>query len=395
MEKKTIRDIDVFDKRVLVRVDFNVPIEDGVISDDTRIVEALPTINFLLDRGASLILMSHLGRPDGEVNLKYSLAPVAKKLSELLPNVNVIMANDVVGKDAIEKSKNLKSGEILILENVRFDKGEELNDKDFSQKLADLGDVYVNDAFGTAHRKHASTYGVATLKPNAIGFLIEKELKMITGQVENPKRPMVAILGGAKVKDKIGIVKSLLDKANTIIIGGGMAFTFLKAQGQNIGKSLSDDEQLEYCKELLNEAVKKNVNILLPCDVVVANSIEDNDGEYIDSINVPSDKMGVDIGKKTIKQFVKSIKKAKTVVWNGPMGVFENDAFAEGTYKVAKAVAKSHSISIVGGGDSVSAIVNMGLNKKITHLSTGGGASLKLFEGKVLPAVDIIENKII
>ena len=395
MSKKTIRDIDVFDKKVLVRVDFNVPLEDGKISDDTRIVEALPTIQFLLERGAGVILMSHLGRPEGQVNMKYSLAPVAERLQNLLPETKVIMASDVVGADAKSKAKDLKSGEILLLENVRFESGEEENSKELSKKLASLGDIYVNDAFGTAHRKHASTYGIAMLKPNAIGFLIEKELNMITGQIDNPKRPMVAILGGAKVKDKIGIVKSLLGKANSIIIGGGMAFTFLKAQGLEIGKSLCDDEQLDYCKEILAEAKEKGVNILLPVDTVVADSIDSSSGDNLKEVNIPADKMGVDIGKKTIKLFVKTIKKAKTVIWNGPMGVFENDAFNVGTYKIAKAVAKCHGTTIIGGGDSVSAIVNMGLSKKISHLSTGGGASLKLFEGKVLPAVDIIENKII
>jgi len=394
MEKKTIRDIDVYDKKILLRVDFNVPFEDGEISDDTRIKEALPTINYLLERGASLILITHMGRPDGEFNEKYSLRPVADRLGEYLPNTNVFMANDVVGNDAVNKAQNLKSGEVLMLENVRFEKGEELNDKEFSEKLASLGDIYVNDAFGTAHRKHSSTYGVAMLKPNAIGFLIEKELKMISGTIENPKRPMVAILGGAKVKDKLPIVESLLKTADSIIIGGGMAFTFLKAKGLNIGSSLCDADQLEMCKNVLAVAEEKKVEILLPEDVVVAKSIEDSHGEYQESIDIKDGDMGVDIGKKSIKKFVKKIKKAKTVIWNGPMGVFENEAFSEGTFKVAKAVAKCHGITIVGGGDSVSAISQMGLSKKISHISTGGGASLKLFEGKVLTAVDIIENKI-
>jgi phosphoglycerate kinase len=258
-----------------------------------------------------------------------------------------------------------------------------------------MGDIYVNDAFGTAHRRHSSTYGVSMKLPNAIGFLIERELKMISGTIENPKRPLVAILGGAKVKDKIGIVRSLLDRANTIIIGGGMAFTFLKAKGLEIGKSICDNQQLDYCKEILELAEEKGVKILLPTDVVVADTISDAAGDYLKEINIPSEKMGVDIGKKTIKMFVKAIKKAKSIVWNGPMGVFENDAFNQGTLKVAKAVAKNRGTTIVGGGDSVAALVNMGLSKKITHISTGGGASLKLFEGKVLPAVDIIENKII
>lgn len=395
MEKKTIRDIDVFEKKVLLRVDFNVPMEDGEITDDTRIKEALPTIDFLLGQGASLILMSHMGRPDGEFNEKYSLKPVAKRLQELMSDVNVILANDVVGEDAISKAKDLKKGDVLLLENLRFEKGEELNDKEFSTKLASLGDVYVNDAFGTAHRKHSSTYGVAMLKPNAIGFLIEKELKMISGTIANPKRPMTAILGGAKVKDKLPIVESLVKTANTIILGGGMAYTFLKAKGYNIGNSLCDNEQIEYCKNVLKAAEEKGVEILLPSDVVMANTIEDKEGELLSEINIPENKMGVDIGKKTIKTFVKKIKKSKTVIWNGPMGVFENSAFSNGTFKVAKAVAKSRCVSIIGGGDSVAALTQMKLDKKVSHISTGGGASMKLFEGKVLPAVDIIENKII
>lgn len=396
MDKKTIRDIDVYDKRVLVRVDFNVPIKDGKITDDTRIVEALPTIRELLNKGAKVVLVSHLGRPDGEYKAEFSLKPVCERLKKLLPNVNILMSDDVVGDDAVSKSNQLKMGEILLLENVRFESGEELNDKDLSEKLASLCDVFVFDAFGTSHRKHSSTYGVACMRPNAIGLLVERELKMISGTIEAPKRPFVAILGGAKVKDKIGIVKSLIDKANTIIIGGGMAFTFLKAQGYNIGKSLCDDEQWDYCKEIIGLAKDNNVNLLLPSDVIISDAIDGESGEYVDiSQGIPADKMGVDIGKNTIKQYVKAIKRAKTVIWNGPMGVFENKAFSEGTYKVAKAVAKCHGTTIVGGGDSVSAIVNMGLKKKISHLSTGGGASLKLFEGKVLPAVDIIENKII
>lgn len=394
MEKKTIRDIDVFDKKVLLRVDFNVPMEDGKIFDDTRIKEALPTINFLLEQGASVILMSHMGRPDGEFNEKYSLKPVYERLSEYLTHP-VYMANDVVGEDAVKKASELKKGEVLVLENLRFEKGEELNDKEFSEKLASLGDVYVNDAFGTAHRKHSSTYGVAMLKPNAIGFLIERELKMISGTIANPKRPMTAILGGAKIKDKLPIVESLVKTADAIIIGGGMAYTFLKSKGYNIGNSLCDDEQLELCKNVLKMAEEKGVEILLPCDIVVANSIADNAGELLNEVDIPNDKMGVDIGKKTIKTFVKKIKKSRTVIWNGPMGVFENDAFSQGTFKVAKAVAKCRGTSIIGGGDSVAAITQIGLAKKITHISTGGGASMKLFEGKVLPAVDIIENKMI
>lgn len=394
MDKKTIVDLDVLNKKVLVRVDFNVPLKNGIIGDDTRIKEALPTINYLLNKGGAVILMSHLGRPDGQVVPEFSLKPVFDRLVELMPNTKVYFANDVVGDDAKQKAKELKAGEVLLLENLRFEKGEEENDKGFCEKLAGLADVYVNDAFGTAHRKHASTYGVAKLLPNAIGFLIDKELKMICGNIQNPKRPFVAILGGAKISDKLNIVNTLIESANTIIIGGGMAFTFLKAMGKNVGNSLVDDEQLEMCTNALNKAKEKGVQILLPSDVLVAGDINAKDAEYLPEINIPKNKMGLDIGKKAIKQYTKVIRKAKTVIWNGPMGVFENPVFANGTYKVAKAVAKSHAISIVGGGDSASAIINMGFEKKITHISTGGGASLKLLEGKVLPAVDIIENRI-
>lgn len=394
MDKKTIVDLDVLNKKVLVRVDFNVPLKNGIIGDDTRIREALPTINYLLNKGGAVILMSHLGRPDGQIVPEFSLKPVFDRLVELMPNTKVYFANDVVGDDAKQKAKDLKAGEVLLLENLRFEKGEEENDKGFCEKLASLADVYVNDAFGTAHRKHASTYGVAKLLPNAIGFLIDKELKMICGNIQNPKRPFVAILGGAKISDKLNIVNTLIESANTIIIGGGMAFTFLKAMGKNVGNSLVDDEQLEMCTNALNKANEKGVQILLPSDVLVAGDINAKEAEYLPEIDIPKNKMGLDIGKKTIKQYTKVIKKAKTVIWNGPMGVFENPVFANGTYKVAKAVAKSHAISIVGGGDSASAIINMGFEKKITHISTGGGASLKLLEGKVLPAVDIIENRI-
>lgn len=394
MDKKTIVDLDVLNKKVLVRVDFNVPLKNGIIGDDTRIKEALPTINYLLNKGGAVILMSHLGRPDGQVMPEFSLKPVYDRLVQLMPNTKVYFANDVVGEDAREKSKNLKAGEVLLIENLRFEKGEEECDKDFCEKLASLGDVFVFDAFGTAHRKHASTYGVAKLLPNAIGFLIDKELKMICGNIQDPKRPFVAILGGAKISDKLNIVNSLIESANTIIIGGGMAFTFLKVMGKNVGNSLVDDAQLEMCGSALEKAKQKGVQILLPTDVMVAGDINAKEGEYLPNIDIPKNKMGLDIGKNTIKQYSKVIKKAKTVIWNGPMGVFENPAFANGTYKIAKAVAKSHAVSIVGGGDSASAIVNMGFEKKITHISTGGGASLKLLEGKVLPAVDIIENRI-
>lgn len=393
MNKKTIKDIDVYDKKVLVRVDFNVPVIDGKITDDNRIVEELPTIKYLLEKGASLILMSHLGRPEGKFDPKYSLRIVAERLRELLPDVEVIMADDVTDKDAKEKSKNLKIGQILVLENLRFDAREEENDKEFCKELASLGEVYVNDAFGTAHRKHASTYGVAKLLPNAIGFLIEKELNIIVGTINNPKRPFVGILGGAKVKDKIGIIESLLDSVDTLIIGGGMAYTFLSALGYKIGNSLFDETNVEEAKRLMQKAKDKNVNFLLPVDFVVTTDIDNvKDAIMTKDQNIEDGYMGVDIGKKTIKMFTKAIKKAKTVIWNGPVGVFEKKEFAVGTYAIAKALTKVKGTTIIGGGDSASAVINMKLAHKMTHISTGGGASLKLFEGKVLPGVDVIDN---
>lgn len=393
MEKKTLKDIDVYEKKVLIRVDFNVPIVDGKITDDNRIKEALPTINYVLDNGGAVILMSHLGRPDGKVVEKYSLKPVAVRLEELLKKP-VIMAKDVVGTDAKSKAKKLKAGEILLLENLRFEAGEEENDKEFCEKLAKLGDIYVNDAFGTAHRKHASTYGVAKLMPSAIGFLIEKELRIICGAINDPKRPLVGILGGAKISDKISIVDKLLDVCDTLIIGGGMAYTFQKALGYNIGESLLDETKIEDCKKMLEKAKKNNVDLLLPVDYIESKAINDTaNAKLTKTQNIDDGFMGVDIGKKTIKMFVKAIKKAKTVIWNGPMGVFEEPKFAVGTYKVAKALTKVKGTTIIGGGDSGSAVINMGLSHKITHISTGGGASLKLFEGKILPGVDVIENK--
>lgn len=394
MGKVTIRDIDVFEKKVLLRADFNVPMKDGVITDDNRIKEELPTINFLLEKGASLIICSHLGRPEGEFNEKYSLKPVATRLAELL-NKPVVMANDVIGKDAVKKAKELKVGEVLLLENVRFHKEEEENEPKFAEKLAKLADVYVNDAFGTAHRKHASTYGVAKLLPNAMGFLIEKELKNITENIENPRHPFVAVLGGAKVSDKIGIVNSFINAGcDTIVIGGAMAYTFLKAMGYKVGKSKVEKEYLKDVKGMLANAEEKGVNILLPQDHVVCNDFENPTViQNTDGVNIPEDMLGVDIGAKTAKTFYKVIKHAKLVLWNGPMGVFENKDFAYGTNKVAKALAKCRGTTIVGGGDSAAAVISMGYAKKVTHVSTGGGASLKLFEGKVLPAIDIIQNK--
>ena len=393
MGKVTIRDIDVFEKKVLLRADFNVPMKDGVITDDNRIKEELPTINYLLEKGASLIICSHLGRPEGEFNSKYSLRPVAVRLSEFL-NKPVIMSSDVIGKDATKLSKNLKPGEILMLENVRFHSEEEENDPKFAEKLAKLADVYVNDAFGTAHRKHASTYGVAKLLPNAMGFLIEKELNVFAKAFENPARPFVAIFGGAKVKDKLLLINNVIGKADTILIGGGMAYTFLKAMGYKVGKSKVEKEYLKEVKTMLTNAEENGVNIILPMDHVVCDNIENPTIiENTDGVNIPENLIGVDIGKKTAKTFYKIIKKAKLVLWNGPMGIFETPEFSSGTKKVAKALAKCKGVTIVGGGDSAAAVINMGYSKKVTHVSTGGGASLKLFEGKVLPAIDIIQNK--
>ena len=393
MNKKTIKDIDVKGKKVLLRVDFNVPVIDGKITDDNRIVEAVPTIKYLLEQGASVIAMSHLGRPDGQVVEKYSLKVVAPRLAELLGQ-DVIMAKDVIGEDAKAKAAALNPGEVLLLENLRFHAGEEENEEEFCKELASLGEVYVNDAFGTAHRKHASTYGVATiLKTNAVGFLIQKEIEMIVGNIENPVRPFVGILGGAKVTDKIKIITSLLDKVDTLIIGGGMAYTFLKSQGYTIGDSLLDAERLEDAKQMIEAAKAKGVNLLLPVDFVVTPEFDDVvNTKFTDDQNIPDGYMGVDIGPKTRELFTNALADAKTVIWNGPVGVFEKPEFAKGTYAVAEALTKVDGTTIIGGGDSASAVINMGLADKMTHISTGGGASLKLFEGKVLPGIDVIND---
>ena len=393
MDKKTIKDLDVYNKKVLLRVDFNVPMKDGVITDDNRIKEELPTIKYLLDNGAAVIVMSHLGRPEGQVNLKYSLRPTADRLAEYLGK-EVQFVEDCIGRETTKKAKELKSGEVLVLENLRFHAEEEENDKAFCEKLAKLADIYVNDAFGTAHRKHASTYGVAKLLPNAVGFLIEKELSMIVDTINNPKRPFVGILGGAKVSDKITIVESLLNKVDTLIVGGAMAYTFLMAENYNTGDSKVEKEMVDEAKRLVALAKEKNVQLLLPVDHIIANNF-DNPTVIKNTVdaNIPNGFMGMDIGKKTIKNYKHAIKEAKTVVWNGPMGVFENKNFENGTKAVAKAMAKSKATTIVGGGDSAAAVIKFKYAKKMTHISTGGGASLKLFEGKVLPAVDVIENK--
>lgn len=388
MGKKTIRDVELKNKRVLVRVDFNVPRDkDGNVTDDTRIRAALPTINYLLDNQAKVILTSHLGRPKGEVDEKYRLDQVAERLSELLGQ-KVKKTATTIGPDAEEAVENLKPGEVLLLENVRFNPGETKNDPDFAKKLATFADLYVNDAFGAAHRAHASTAGVAQYLPAVAGFLMEKELKALGGALNNPERPFVAIIGGAKVSDKIGVIENLLHKVDALIIGGGMANTFLKAQGYEMGKSLVEEDKVELAKNLLSAAQDKGVKFLLPADLVVADSIE-KPGEIITVKvdEVPQDKMALDIGPATIELYQDTIKDAKTIVWNGPMGVFEVDAFSTGTNQVAQGVAKSSANSIIGGGDSVAAIEKAGLTQEITHISTGGGASLEFLEGKELPGV--------
>lgn len=388
MGKKTIRDVELKNKRVLVRVDFNVPRDkEGNVTDDTRIRAALPTINYLLDNQAKVILTSHLGRPKGEVDGKYRLDQVAERLSELLGQ-KVKKTSTTIGSDAEEAVENLKPGEVLLLENVRFNPGETKNDPDFAKKLAAFADLYVNDAFGAAHRAHASTAGVAQYLPAVAGFLMEKELKALGGALNNPEKPFVAIIGGAKVSDKIGVIENLLHKVDALIIGGGMANTFLKAQGFEMGKSLVEEDKVELAKNLLSAAQDKGVKFLLPIDLVVADSIE-NPGEIstVKVDEVPQDKMALDIGPATIELYQDTIKDAKTIVWNGPMGVFEVDAFSNGTNQVAQGVAKSSANSIIGGGDSVAAIEKAGLAQEITHISTGGGASLEFLEGKELPGV--------
>lgn len=390
--KRTIEDIDVKGKRVFLRVDFNVPLDDnGNITDDTRIIAALSTIKYLLSKGARLIICSHLGRPKGEFNMKYSLMPVAKRLVDLLIN-KIYFGKDIVGPDAMEKAKKLNVGEILLLENIRFLKGEENNDPELAQKLASMADVYVNDAFGTAHRNHASIVGVPKLLPNAVGFLMGKEVNTILSTLENPQRPFVAILGGAKVADKIYVVLNLLKKVDTICIGGGMAYTFLKAKGVKVGQSMVDEEKVELAGQMLAEAEKRKVKILLPIDNLCASVFSPTAKAIKIKGDIPDNMMGLDIGPKTIKLFKNELKKAKTVVWNGPLGVFEFENFSKGTEKIAKAVARVKGKTIVGGGDSIAAVHRLGKTKKITHISTGGGASLQMLEGKPLPGVEVIDN---
>ncbi|NLL42718.1 MAG: phosphoglycerate kinase [Firmicutes bacterium] len=393
MAKKTILDVNVKDKRVLVRVDFNVPMIDGVITDDKRIRAALPTIQHLIKQGGKVILMSHFGRPKGEVREELRLDPIAKRLSELLGQP-VQKVNDCIGLEVQEAVAALKAGEVLVLENVRFYAEEEKNDPEFAKALASLGDIYVNDAFGTAHRAHASTTGVADYLPAVSGFLMEKELEFLGGALDEPKRPFVAILGGAKVKDKIGVIEALLDKADTLIIGGGMAYTFFKAQGYEIGNSLLDPERLDFALDVLAKAKEKGVELLFPVDIVVGKErTADTEYKVVDFKEIPADWEGLDSGPKTTELFSEAIKKAGTVVWNGPMGVFELEAFAAGTRGIAEALADSSAVSIIGGGDSAAAVEQMGLAGKMSHVSTGGGASLEFLEGKVLPGVAALNDK--
>ena len=394
MAKKTIQDIQVAGKKVLVRCDFNVPLDaDKNITDETRINAALPTIKYLLENGAAVVLCSHLGRPKGEFNMKYSLAPVAKRLSEKL-GFEVKLAEDVIGPSAKKLAAEVECGKAVLLENVRFHKEEEKNDPEFAKELASMAEIYVSDAFGTVHRAHASTAGVAAYLPAVAGYLIGKELEFLGGAVSNPVRPFVAILGGAKVKDKIGVITNLLEKVDTLIIGGGMAYTFSKAMGGEIGTSLLDEERIELAKEMIASAKEKGVQLLLPVDHICANDFaEPTEVITVDDGKIPAGFMGMDIGPKTVELYSNTVKNAKTVVWNGPMGVFEKPDFAKGTLAVASAMAESEAITIIGGGDSAAAVTQMGLAPKMSHISTGGGASLEFLEGKELPGVAALNDK--
>lgn len=393
LNKKTVEDLQVTGKRVLVRCDFNVKMENGVITSDKRIVASLPTIKYLIANGAKVILCSHLGRPKGEVVPEFSLAPVAARLSELLGQ-EVKMAKDVVGESAQALAADLKDGEVLLLENVRYEKGETKNDPELSKKFADLAELYVNDAFGSAHRAHSSTTGVADYLPAACGYLIQKEIEFIGGALENPKRPLVAILGGAKVSDKIGVITNLIDKCDTLIIGGGMAYTFMKALGHSIGDSLLEADKVELAAEMMKKAEEKGVKFLIPVDNKVGREYKaDTEAMVVNSDEIPDGWMGLDIGPETQKIFADAVKDAGTVIWNGPMGVSEWENFASGTIAVATAIANSGAISIIGGGDSAAAIQKLGFADKMSHISTGGGASLEYLEGKVLPGIAALNDK--
>jgi len=394
MSKKTVRDIDLQGKKVLVRCDFNVPMDENKnITDNRRIVAALDTIKYLLEKNCKIILCSHLGRPKGEVNPKYSLAPVANELSKLLGK-EVKLAKDVVGEDAKSLTTSMSEGDIVLLENVRFEPGEEKNDEELSKKFASLAEVYVNDAFGTAHRAHSSTTGVASYLPAVSGFLIEKELKFLGSALENPERPFVAILGGAKVSDKIGVIDSLLEKVDTLIIGGGMAYTFFKSMGYEVGNSLCELDKLDLAKSLMEKAKAKGVKLMLPIDNKVGKEFSnDTESKFVNSTEIPTDWEGLDIGPKTVELYAEELKKAKTVVWNGPLGAFEMSQFAEGTNAIAKILSEVEATTIVGGGDSAAAVEKAGLAPKFTHISTGGGASLEFLEGKKLPGIEALQDK--
>ena len=394
--KKSIEDIEVAGKRVLCRCDFNVPTKAGVITSDKRIVAALPTIEYLVKHGAKVILCSHMGKPKGEWKPELSLKIVADRLSELLGQ-EVIMAADVAGEDAKAKAAALQNGQVMLLENTRFEKGETKNDAELSKAFAELADIFVNDAFGTAHRAHSSTAGVADYLPAVSGYLVQKEVSIMGKALANPERPFVAILGGAKVADKLNVINNLLEKVDTLIIGGGMAYTFAAAKGYTVGKSLLDESKIDYCKEMMAKAEAKGVKLLLPVDCVVGNFPNPIDGDVevqtvsIDAI--PDDKEGLDIGEKTAEIFADAVRNAKTVVWNGPMGVFENPTLAKGTIAMAQALADSDAITIVGGGDSAAACEQLGFADKITHISTGGGASLEFLEGLELPGIACLQDK--
>lgn len=398
MNKNVITDLDVTSKRVIVRVDFNVPMsksEVGKITDNARILAALPTINYLIENKAKVILLSHLGRPKGEAKKEFSLEPVAKELSRLLNKEVKFLQSDLVVDDNVKnKVLNLQDGEVALLENTRFRPEETKNIDNFSKELSSLGDIYINDAFGTSHRAHCSNVGLCKFLPSAVGFLVEKEISIMGKALSNPERPFVAILGGAKVSDKITVIENLIEKVDSIIIGGGMAFTFLKSLGYSVGKSLLEEDKIDLAKDLYEKAKSKNVNMLLPVDVVVSKEFSnDSDFKTVTIDSIEEEYMGLDIGYKTVELFSDEIKKAKTVVWNGPMGVFEMPNFAKGTFEIAKAIAETDSISIIGGGDSASAAEKSGFKDKITHISTGGGASLEFLEGKILPGIDAIDNK--
>ena len=393
LNKKTIEDVCVEGKRVLVRCDFNVPLKEGKITNDKRIVAALPTIKYLLDNNAKVILCSHLGRPKGEFLPEFSLAPVAARLSELLGK-EVKMAKDVVGEDAKALAAALENGDVMLLENVRYHKEETKNVPEFSKELASLAEIYVNDAFGTAHRAHSSTAGVADYLPAVCGYLIQKEISIMGDALNAPKRPLVAILGGAKVSDKIGVINNLLEKVDTLIVGGGMAYTFFKALGHTVGQSICEDDKVDLAKEMLAKAEERGVKFLLPVDNKIGdNFAEDCNKQVNDGRDIPDGWQGLDIGPKSIALFCDAVKDAGTVIWNGPMGVFEFAAFAEGTMEVAKAIAATDAISIIGGGDSVAAVTKLGFADKMTHISTGGGASLEFLEGLELPGIAALNNK--